>query len=49
MDLLKKSGIRVPEYKVALNADEAFKIAQDFGKVSLLNLFLLYLSFLDLL
>lgn len=45
MDLLKKSGIMVPEYQVAHSPEEAFKIAQDFGKVFLLTLCPLYLSF----
>lgn len=34
MDLLKKCGIAVPDYKVALSADEAFKIAQEFGETT---------------
>jgi succinyl-CoA synthetase beta subunit len=32
MDLLTKSGIKVPQYKVATSAEEAHKIARDFGK-----------------
>lgn len=43
MDLLKKCGIAVPDYKVALSADEAFKIAQEFGEVFFLSLCLLYM------
>lgn len=31
MDLLKKNGILVPLYKVAMTADEAGQIAKEFG------------------
>lgn len=34
MDLLSKSGIMVPDYKVALNPDEAFEIAREFGETT---------------
>lgn len=42
MDLLKKSGIMVPNYKVAHTPDEAFQIAQEFGKTFHIKAVLLF-------
>ena len=38
MDILTRCGIKVPQYKVATSADEAQRIAQEFGTLGAFNL-----------
>ena len=47
MDLLKKSGILVPQYKVATTAEEAGQIAKEFGMLFHMHLCMMYALLLN--